>query len=105
MGNVFGGQFIGEKSDFLSQFGRLISVNKMLSMEAAKARLDRDQPLTFLEFNYMILQGYDFYYLNKNHNCMLELGGSDQWGNIIMGVDLTHKASGKQVFAVGRLVK
>ncbi|MEY3197072.1 MAG: Tyrosyl-tRNA synthetase [Pseudomonadota bacterium] len=86
--------------DFLSQFGRLISVNKMLSMEAAKARLDRDQPLTFLEFNYMILQGYDFYYLNKNHNCMLELGGSDQWGNIIMGVDLTHKASGKQVFGL-----
>ena len=86
--------------DFLSEFGRLLSMNKMLSMEAAKSRLDREQPLTFLEFNYMILQGYDFYHLNKTYNCMLELGGSDQWGNIIMGVDLVHKASGKQVFGL-----
>lgn len=86
--------------DFLSEFGRVLSMNKMLSMDAAKSRLDREQPLTFLEFNYMILQGYDFYHLNKKYNCMLELGGSDQWGNIIMGVDLVHKSSGKQVFGL-----
>ena len=86
--------------DFLSEFGRLLSMNKMLSMDAAKSRLDREQPLTFLEFNYMILQGYDFYHLNKAYDCMLELGGSDQWGNIIMGVDLVHKASGKQAFGL-----
>lgn len=86
--------------DFLSEFGHLLSMNKMLSMEAAKSRLDREQPLTFLEFNYMILQGYDFYHLNKTYDCMLELGGSDQWGNIIIGVDLVHKASGKQVFGL-----
>lgn len=86
--------------DFLSNFGRLLSVNRMLSMDAAKSRLDREQSLTFLEFNYMILQGYDFYHLNKTHDCMLQLGGSDQWGNIIMGVDLVHKASGKQVFGL-----
>lgn len=86
--------------DFLSEFGRLLSMNKMLSMDAAKTRLDREQPLTFLEFNYMILQGYDFYHLHKKYDCMLELGGSDQWGNIIMGVDLVHKALGKQVFGL-----
>ena len=86
--------------DFLSEFGRLLSMNKMLSMEAAKSRLDREQSLTFLEFNYMILQGYDFYHLNKEYDCILELGGSDQWGNIVMGVDLVHKAAGKQVFGL-----
>ncbi len=86
--------------DFLRDYGRLFSVNKMLSMESAKARLDREQSLTFLEFNYMLLQGYDFYHLNKEHDCALQLGGSDQWGNIIMGVDLVHKASGKQVFGL-----
>jgi tyrosyl-tRNA synthetase len=80
--------------DFLSQYGRL------LSMDAAKSRLDREQPLTFLEFNYMILQGYDFYHLNKTYDCALELGGSDQWGNIIMGVDLVHKTSAQQVFGL-----
>jgi len=86
--------------DFLRDYGRLFSVNKMLSMDSAKARLDREQSLTFLEFNYMLVQAYDFYYLNKDHNCLLQLGGSDQWGNIIMGVDLVHKASGKQVFGL-----
>ena len=86
--------------DFLRDYGRLFSVNKMISMESAKARLDREQSLTFLEFNYMLLQAYDFYHLSKEHDCSLQLGGSDQWGNIIMGVDLVHKASGKQVFGL-----
>ena len=86
--------------DFLRDYGRLFSVNKMISMESAKARLDREQSLTFLEFNYMLLQAYDFYHLSKQHDCSLQLGGSDQWGNIIMGVDLVHKASGKQVFGL-----
>lgn len=86
--------------DFLRDYGRLFSVNKMLSMDSAKARLDREQSLTFLEFNYMLLQSYDFYHLSKEHDCSLQLGGSDQWGNIIMGVDLVHKASSKQVFGL-----
>ena len=86
--------------DFLRDYGRLFSVNKMLSMDSAKARLDREQSLTFLEFNYMLLQAYDFYHLSKAHDCSLQLGGSDQWGNIIMGVDLVHKALGKQVFGL-----
>lgn len=86
--------------DFLSKYGRLLSMNRMLSMDSAKSRLDREQHLTFLEFNYMILQGYDFYHLTKKHECMLQMGGSDQWGNIITGVELIHKALGKQVFGL-----
>jgi len=86
--------------DFLRDFGRHISVNRMLTMESAKARLDRDQPLSFLEFNYMLLQGYDFYHLSKHHNCSVQIGGSDQWGNILMGVEITRKISGKEVFAL-----
>lgn len=77
--------------DFLREIGRHFSINKMLTFESVKLRLDRQQPLSFLEFNYMILQGYDFYELNKNHNCRLQIGGSDQWGNIVGGVDLTRK--------------
>ena len=63
----------------------------MLTYESVKNRLDREQPLTFLEFNYMLLQAYDFYHLRKNFNCVLQMGGSDQWGNIINGIDLIKK--------------
>lgn len=86
--------------DFLRDFGRLISVNRMLTMESAKARLERSQSLSFLEFNYMLLQAYDFCYLNKHHDCLLQIGGSDQWGNIIMGVELAHKSNSKEVMGL-----
>lgn len=86
--------------EFLGGFGRLISVNRMLTMESAKARLEKNNSLSFLEFNYMLLQAYDFTYLNKHHNCILQIGGSDQWGNIIMGVDLAHKVNSAEVFGI-----
>jgi len=79
--------------DFLRDFGRHFSVNKMLTFDSVKLRLERQQPLSFIEFNYMILQGYDFYELNKNHHCVLQIGGSDQWGNIVNGVDLTRRVA------------
>lgn len=78
--------------EFLRDFGRHFSVNKMLTFDSVKLRLERQQPLSFIEFNYMILQAYDFYELNKSHNCVLQIGGSDQWGNIVNGVDLTRRA-------------
>lgn len=77
--------------NFLRDVGRHFSVNKMLTFDSVKLRLERQQPLSFLEFNYMILQAYDFYELNKNYGCVLQIGGSDQWGNIVGGVDLTRK--------------
>lgn len=77
--------------DFLRDVGRHFSVNKMLTFDSVKLRLDRQQPLSFIEFNYMILQGYDFYELNKKHHCTLQIGGSDQWGNIVNGVELTRR--------------
>ncbi len=77
--------------EFLRDVGRHFSVNKMLTFDSVKLRLERQQPLSFIEFNYMILQGYDFYELNKHHHCVLQIGGSDQWGNIVNGVDLTRK--------------
>ncbi len=77
--------------DFLRDVGKHFSVNKMLTFDSVKLRLERQQPLSFLEFNYMILQAYDFYELNKNHGCTLQIGGSDQWGNIVSGVDLTRR--------------
>jgi tyrosyl-tRNA synthetase len=86
--------------DFLRDFGRLISVNKMLTQDSVKLRLEREQNLTFLEFNYMLFQAYDFYHLNKHYNCVLQIGGSDQWGNIISGVELTRKTSNKEVFGL-----
>ena len=86
--------------DFLRDFGSYFSVNRMLTMDSVKLRLEREQHLSFLEFNYMLLQAYDFYYLNKYYNCSLQLGGSDQWGNIVMGVDLIRKISGKEVFGM-----
>ncbi len=77
--------------DFLRDVGRHFSVNKMLSFDSVKLRLERQQPLSFIEFNYMILQSYDFYHLNQDYGCILQIGGSDQWGNIVSGVDLTRK--------------
>lgn len=77
--------------EFLQEMGREFSVNRMLTMDSVKLRLEREQSLTFLEFNYMLLQAYDFYYLNKNYDCLLQMGGSDQWGNIVMGTELIRK--------------
>ena len=86
--------------DFLREFGSKITLNRMLTFDSIKNRLDREQPLTILEFNYMLLQAYDFYYLNKNHNCILQMGGSDQWGNIISGVDLIRKINKQEAFGI-----
>jgi tyrosyl-tRNA synthetase len=86
--------------DFLREVGRFFSVNRMLSFDSVKTRLDREQSLSFLEFNYMIMQGYDFVEINKRYGCTLQMGGSDQWGNIINGVDLSHRMGGQQLFAL-----
>ena len=86
--------------DFLREFGSKITLNRMLTFESVKSRLDREQPLTILEFNYMLLQAYDFLYLNKNYNCILQMGGSDQWGNILSGVDLIKKINNKNAFGI-----
>jgi tyrosyl-tRNA synthetase len=86
--------------EFLREVGRYFSVNRMLSFDSVKMRLEREQSLTFLEFNYMIMQGYDFTVLNKHYGAVLQMGGSDQWGNIINGVDLSHKMGGEQLYAV-----
>ena len=72
----------------------------MLTFESVKERLKREQSLSFLEFNYMVLQSYDFYYLNKNHNCSLQIGGSDQWGNIVLGIELISKISKKDSYGL-----
>jgi tyrosyl-tRNA synthetase len=84
----------------LRDVGRHFSVNRMLTMDSVKLRLERDQPLSFLEFNYMILQSYDFVELYKRHNCILQMGGSDQWGNIVMGADLGRRMAGAELFAL-----
>tara|TARA_B100000575_G_C23101072_1_gene635252 strand:+ start:121 stop:1359 length:1239 start_codon:yes stop_codon:yes gene_type:complete len=86
--------------DFLREFGSKITLNKMLTFESVKSRLDRQQPLSILEFNYMLLQAYDFLYLNKNHDCILQMGGSDQWGNILSGTDLIKKINKKAAFGI-----
>ena len=86
--------------EFLRDVGAHFSVNRMLSFESVKQRLDREQSLSFLEFNYMILQAYDFVELNKRHGCLLQMGGSDQWGNIINGIDLGHKMGTPQLYAL-----
>ena len=83
--------------DFLRNFGKYFSVNRMLTFDSVKTRLEREQNLSFLEFNYMITQAYDYYYLNKNFNCNVQFGGSDQWGNIINGIDLIKKAANKDI--------
>lgn len=86
--------------DFLRDYGRHFSVNRMLSFDSVKLRLDREQSLSFLEFNYMILQAYDFAELYKRYECVLQMGGSDQWGNIINGVELTRRVHSKEVFGL-----
>ncbi|GGA59987.1 tyrosine--tRNA ligase [Pelagibacterium lentulum] len=86
--------------EFLRDVGRHFSVNRMLSFDSVKLRLDREQSLSFLEFNYMILQAYDFVELNKRHGCVLQMGGSDQWGNIVNGLDLGHRMLGTQFYAL-----
>ena len=85
---------------FLRDIGRHFSVNRMLSFESVKSRLDREQSLSFLEFNYMILQAYDFLELNRRYGCQLQMGGSDQWGNIINGIDLTRRVDDKPLFGL-----
>ncbi|WP_417727527.1 tyrosine--tRNA ligase [Roseovarius sp.] len=86
--------------EFLRDIGRHFSVNRMLSFESVKSRLDREQSLSFLEFNYMILQAYDFLELNRRHGCVLQMGGSDQWGNIVNGIDLTRRVIDHEVFGL-----
>jgi tyrosyl-tRNA synthetase len=86
--------------DFLRDIGRHFSVNRMLSFESVKSRLDREQSLSFLEFNYMILQAYDFLELNRRYGCILQMGGSDQWGNIVSGIDLTRRVIDTEVFGL-----
>jgi tyrosyl-tRNA synthetase len=86
--------------DFLREVGSNFSVNRMLSFDSVKLRLEREQPLSFLEFNYMVMQGYDFYELNKRYKCILQMGGSDQWGNIVCGIDLARRLSGVNLFGL-----
>ena len=86
--------------DFLRDIGSKLTLNKMLTYESVKNRLEREQPLTFLEFNYMLLQAYDFFHLKKNYNCVLQMGGSDQWGNIINGIDLIKKMLNQKAYAL-----
>jgi tyrosyl-tRNA synthetase len=85
---------------FLRDVGRHFSVNRMLSMDSVKLRLEREQPLSFLEFNYMVLQAYDFLELARRHDCVLQMGGSDQWGNIVNGVELGRRVDGREMFAL-----
>ncbi len=85
---------------FLREVGRHFSVNRMLTMESVKARLEREQNLSFLEFNYMLLQSYDFLELHRRHGCVLQMGGSDQWGNIVMGADLIRRVTGAEAHVI-----
>ena len=85
---------------FLRDYGRHFSVNRMLGFDSVKLRLDRQQPLSFLEFNYMVLQAYDFVELGRRHNCVLQMGGSDQWGNIINGVELGRRSADLELFGL-----
>ena len=86
--------------DFLRDIGRHFSVNRMLSFESVKSRLDREQSLSFLEFNYMILQAYDFLELNRRYGCLVQFGGSDQWGNIVNGIDLTRRVLDHEIYGM-----
>lgn len=85
---------------FLRDVGTHFTLNRMLTFDSVKLRLEREQPLTFLEFNYMILQAYDFFELNKRHNCRIQFGGSDQWGNIVNGMELGRRISGAALFGL-----
>ena len=86
--------------NFLRTYGKNVSVNKMLAMDSISERLKREQPLSFLEFNYMVIQAYDFVQLNNRENCEIQFGGSDQWGNITAGVDLIRRINKKEVFGI-----
>jgi tyrosyl-tRNA synthetase len=86
--------------DFLRDVGRHFSVNRMLSMDSVKMRLERDQELSFIEFNYMCLQAYDFVELHRRYGCLLQMGGSDQWGNIVTGIDLGRRMGAPQLYAL-----
>ncbi len=86
--------------DFLRDVGRHFSVNRMLSFESVRSRLDREQSLSFLEFNYMILQAYDFVELHRRYGCLLQMGGSDQWGNIVNGIDLGRRTDGVELYGL-----
>jgi len=86
--------------DFLRDVGRHMSVNRMLTMDSVKLRLEREQPMSFIEFNYMILQAYDFVELKRRYNCELQMGGSDQWGNIVNGVELGRRMEGFELFGL-----
>ena len=86
--------------ELLRDVGRHFTINRMLTFDSVKLRLDREQPLTFLEFNYMILQAYDFLKLSRDHGCRLQMGGSDQWGNIVNGIELARRIDGTEVFGV-----
>ncbi len=85
---------------FLRDYGPHFSINRMMAMESVKMRLDREQPLSFLEFNYAILQAYDFLELRRRYGCLLQLGGSDQWGNIVSGIDLTRRVDAQEIFGL-----
>ena len=85
---------------FLREVGCHFTINKMLTFDSVKLRLDREQSLSYMEFNYMILQAYDFYKLFKNNNCILQIGGSDQWGNIVNGVDLIRRMLKKETYGL-----
>ena len=85
---------------FLRDFGPHFSVNRMLAMDSVKLRLDREQPLSFLEFNYAILQAYDFLELCRRYGCLLQMGGSDQWGNIVSGIDLTRRVDAQEIYGL-----
>lgn len=85
---------------FLRDFGPHFSINRMLGMESVQLRLDREQPLSFLEFNYALLQAYDFMELRRRYGCVLQMGGSDQWGNIVTGIDLTRRVDSQEVFGL-----
>ncbi len=85
---------------FLRDYGRHFTINRMLTFDSVKLRLEREQPLTFLEFNYMLLQAYDFLELARRYNCVLQMGGSDQWGNIINGIELARRVEGRELFGL-----
>jgi tyrosyl-tRNA synthetase len=86
--------------DFLRDYGRHFSVNRMLTFDSVKLRLEREQPLSFIEFNYMVLQAYDFVELYRRYGCRLQLGGSDQWGNIVSGIELARRTDGVELFGI-----
>ena len=85
---------------FLREYGRHFTINRMLTFDSVKLRLEREQPLTFLEFNYMLLQAYDFLELARRYNCVLQVGGSDQWGNIVNGIELARRVEGRELFGL-----